>query len=146
MMTNLKRTLIAGLASLAFYAPNSNAGQSGNSNQTVKILSGQFLMCDTPSQVAQFLTMVNLEGKSGQEAQLASGRNDTGNNVCGIGHWVYQMVGQHSKFEVGDKKYGINEIVVVGAIINGIGTKSQPVRQFGFELIGKQVKLAGFAI
>ncbi len=139
-MSNMKNTLLAGLAAISLYMPNAQAAQP------VGLLSGKFLMCDTASQVAGYLTMIDVEGKSGVEAQEASGRNLAGNKVCGVGHWVYKLVGEHSKFVVGNSKYAINEIIVVGYVVNGIGQQSRPVKQFGFELISKKAKSAGVAI
>ncbi|MCP4071356.1 MAG: hypothetical protein GY742_06400 [Hyphomicrobiales bacterium] len=139
-MSNMKKTLLAGLTAISLYMPNALAAQP------VELLSGKFLMCDTASQVAEYLTMTGAEGKSGVEAREASGRNLEGHKVCGVGHWVYEMVGEHSKFEVGNSKYAINEIIVVGYVVNGIGQQSQPVKQFGFGLISKKAKPAGFDI
>ncbi len=139
-MSKLNKTLIAGLAALSFCIPNTNSAQSE------EFLSGKFLMCDTASQVAEYLTMINAEGISGAEAQEASGKNIEGHKVCGVGHWVYKLVGEHSRFDVGRSKYAINEITVVGYVVNGIGQQSRPVKQFGFGLISQKVKLKGFAI
>ncbi len=139
-MSNMKTTLLAGLVAISFCIPNAQAVQP------VELLSGKFLMCDTASQVAEYLTMTGVEGKTGVEAREASGRNLAGNKVCGVGHWVYKLVGEHSRFEVGNSKYAINEIVVVGYVVNGIGKQNRPVKQFGFGLISKKAKPAGFAI
>jgi hypothetical protein len=139
-MSKLSKTLIAGLAALSFCIPNANAAQP------VELLSGKFLTCDTASQVAEYLTMTNAEGVTGADAQEASGKNIQGHKVCGVGHWVYKLVGQHSRFDVGRSKYAINEIIVFGYVVNGIGQQSKPVKQFGFGLISQKAKPKGFAI
>jgi len=139
-MSILNKILIAGVAALSFSITNANAVQPA------QLLSGKFLMCDTASQVAEYLTMTNAEGISGAEAQEASGRNIKGHKVCGVGQWVYKMVRQHSQFDIGRSKFAINEIIVVGYVVNGIGQQSKPVKQFGFGLISKTEKPKGFEI
>jgi|GEM_PF-5854232 len=139
-MSKLQKTILAGIAALSFCIPSANAVQPET------LLSGKFLMCDTASQVAEFLTMTNAEGISGAEAQEASGKNLQGQKVCGVGHWVYKLVGEHSRFDVGRSQYAINEIIVVGYVVNGVGLQSKPVRQFGFGLISQKPKPKGFAI
>ena len=145
-MTRFIKTLLIGLATTALWASVSQAENSANTGQTGQFRSGQFLMCDTASQVAHYLTLVNAEGKTAIEAQLASGKNDKGFKNCGIGRWIYKYVGEHSKFSVGNSNYKINEIVVVGNVVKGVGQRGQPVKQFGFSLISKAAKPAGFAI
>jgi hypothetical protein len=155
-MTNFNKTLVAGLAAVTLCLPSAQPNAQPNTQpntqpnvqvtQSAKLLSGKFLMCNTASQVAQYLTDVYADGNSGKEAQETAGRNSNGHKVCGIGHWVYELVGQHSKFSVGNGNYVINEIVVVGHVVNGIGTKNQPVKQFGFALISKKAKPVGFAV
>jgi hypothetical protein len=139
-MIDFKKILVAGLLSVTFFAPNVNAAQPSS----LKI--GKFLMCSTASQVAEYLTMVHAEGKTGLEAQKATGGTVNGRDTCGVGQWLYQLVGQHSRFSVGNGNYAINEIVIVGYIVNGIAIKSQPIKQFGFGLISKTSKPAGFTI
>ena len=139
-MTKFKKALVAGLLSVTFFAPDVHAAQPGS----LKI--GKFLMCSTASQVAEYLTMVYAEGKTGQEAQKAGTSSEKGRDTCGVGQWLYQLVGEHSKFNVGNGNYAINEIVIVGYIVNGIAIKSQPLRQFGFGLISKTSKPVGFSI
>jgi hypothetical protein len=139
-MTNFKKTLVAGLLSVTFFAPNTVAAQSSN------LKMGKFLMCSTASQVAEYLTMVYAEGKTGQEAQKAGSNTVNGRDTCGVGQWLYQPVGQHSRFSVGNGNYAINEIVIVGYIVNGIAIQSEPLRQFGFGLISKASKPDGFSI
>jgi hypothetical protein len=139
-MTKFKKALVAGLLSATFFAHNAHAEQSS------RLKIGKFLMCSTASQVAEYLTMVHAEGKTGQEAQKAGGSTVNGRDTCGVGQWLYQLVGQHSRFSVGNGNYAINEIVIVGYVVNGIAIKSQPLRQFGFGLISKTSKPHGFSI